>query len=286
MLQILSSKNGHAAGTRVREIGAFALSRLGFQRTTGEIIKWLDREPIEAVRRQLSHALERSCTASAADELLQRWKTPTRESRPWLAKAGSYAGDRSSATDALLSIASTSDDAGAEALVSLAKMGQRFPKLAECLVASNPYIRMNAALVRVFGDGSIIDRLKAIYQEASAHPLERVMIAASLAILRTPASVEMLHRDLVEAANQPEIQRRADTFFAHRFIQAAILDGLAAAGIGPDTLHDAWAVEFEPLGTLPIASDWCNGRKRRGIQLGNRAKHLLRISFAQGIHVI
>jgi hypothetical protein len=236
---------------RVREFGAQILASLGFQRTVGPVAAWLGREPVMSVRSALLHALERSTTAEGADALLAFF-ADCGEGGLYLAKAAWRARDRSGAIAALHALAE-GDGAGAvEALVSLARLGERHAALAPALESHDEYARVNATLAFAYlADRSVVTRLEAMQREA-ASATERVTLAAALAMLGAPDGAARLHRQLVAAAAETDYFKRLDLFAAHRFLQDAVLDGLAAGDEASQVALEAWRGEIVPLD--PIAA--------------------------------
>lgn len=236
---------------RVRDFGARILASLGFQRTVGPVAAWLGREPVLSVRSALLHALERSATAEGADALVAFF-ADRGEGGPYLAKAGWRALDRDGAIAALRAVADSDGDGPGEALVSLARLGERHSTLATALESHVEYARANAALALAYlGDRSSATRLDAMQREA-ATATERVAIAAALAVLGRPDGAAHLHRQLVAAAAETDYFKRLDLFAAHRFLQDAVLDGLAAGDEASRETLEAWRAEIAPFD--PIAA--------------------------------
>jgi hypothetical protein len=235
---------------RVRDFGAQVLASLGFQRTVAPIDAWLRREPLRGVRLSLLHALERSDTPAAADALLEHFDRASDETWAYLPRVGSYATDKKRAVTALSEIADDDDVAAAEALVALARLGHRHERLMESLDAHDPYRRLNAALgVAYLGDAGARSRLSAMQREAAA-PIERVFLAAALAMLAKPDGVTELAQELGTAASASDYEQRVDLFFMHRYLQTAVLDALGAAGAHDEPLT-AWRAEMEALKPIP-----------------------------------
>ncbi len=249
--EILGQWSGHGHW-RVRDFGAQVIASLGFRRTTTPVVEWLGRETVPRVRASLLHALERNETAHGADTLIEHFNRSDREGLPYLAKAAWRASDRGAAIAALkVIIASDNDSAGAEAMVSLARLGQSHAQLKPALDSGDNYRRLNAALaVAYLGDKSVLGRLTAMRNEA-AGPFERVCLAAALAILGIPEGAQTLHREVAQAAGAREFDQRVDLFFMHRYLQTAVLDGLAAGGAQTSDLLEAWRAEMEPLEPVP-----------------------------------
>lgn len=155
------------------------------------------------------------------------------------------------ALKALETIAAGDGPPAAEALVSMARLGHRSGRLSEALDAHDDYRRLNAALaVAYVGERAEEDRLLAMLREA-ASPTERVYLAAALAILTQPTGAVELHTELSAAASLLEFDKRLDIFFLHRFLQMAILDGLAASKADGAEFLKAWHAETEPLEPVP-----------------------------------
>jgi len=240
----------HHAHWRVRDFGAQVLASLGFQRTLTAIVDWLQRESLPSVRSNLLHALERSETTEGADVLLDHFST-NGEGAAYVAKAAWRANDKNRAERALITIADTKGVAATEALVSLARLGNRHPQLSDALNSGDHYRRLNAALaVAHLGDQAAVGRLVAMQSEAST-PLERVCLAASLAILKKPDGPLQLQKELIATAGHDDYERRIDVFFLHRYLQNAILEGLAAGGSQTADALNAWRNELEPLEPSP-----------------------------------
>jgi len=237
---------------RVRDFGAQILASLGFQRTATPVIEWLRREPVRSVRNSLLHALERSETPSGADALIDNFNASSQEGRLYLAKAAWRASDKHRALIALNAVADGEDTtAGAEAVVSLARLGNRHAQLTKLLDSHDHYSRLNAALaVAYLGDRTALDRLVAMQREV-ATPLERIYLGAALAMLGKPNGSAELNTELVAAAGSQDFEKRVDLFFVHRYLQAAVLNGLAAGGEQSSHYFNAWRAELEPLDPMP-----------------------------------
>lgn len=237
---------------RVRDFGAQILASLGFQRTATPVIEWFRRESVQSVRISLLHALERSETASGADALIDHFNVSSLEGRPYLAKAGWRGSDKDRALIALNAIAEDEEStASAEAVVSLARMDHRNSRLNKMLDSHDHYSRLNAALaVAYLGDKNMSDQLIAMQREA-ATPLERIYLAAALAMLGKPNGAMELNAELVAAASSQDIEKRVDLFFLHRYLQVAVLNGLAAGGEQSSNYLNAWRAELEPLDLIP-----------------------------------
>lgn len=237
---------------RVRDFGAQILASLGFQRTATPVIEWLRREPVRSVRSSLLHALERSETASGADALIDHYNASSQEGQIYLARAAWRASDKNRALTALNAVADgQSSTAGAEAVVSLARLGHRYAQLTKMLDSHDPYSRLNAALaVAYLDDRKALERLVTMQREV-ATPLERIYLAAALAMLGKPNGAAELHANLIAAAGSEEFEKRVDLFFLHRYLQAAVLNGLAAGGEQSSNYLNAWRTELEPLDPIP-----------------------------------
>ena len=234
---------------RVREFGAQILASLGFQRTVTPVIEWLRWEPVQTVRGSLLQALERSGTARGADALIEHFNSSSQEGQFYLAKAAWRASDKNDALAVLYAVAHDEGAAGAEAVVSLARMGQRYAELSEMLDSHDDYRRLNAGLALAYlDDKSALDQLVAMQHEA-ATPFERIFLAAALAMLGKPNGAVGLNAEIVEAASAQDYEKRVDLFFVHRYLQTAVLDGLKTGG-AQNALH-AWRAEFEPLDPMP-----------------------------------
>jgi hypothetical protein len=113
------------------------------------------------------------------------------------------------------------------------------------------YLRLNAALaVAYLGDNNAFDRLVAMQREA-ATPVERVYLTAALAMLKQPNGAMELNEALVALAGSQEYGDGTDLFFMHRYLQEAVLDGLAAGGAQSNDFLNAWRAELEPLDPIP-----------------------------------
>ncbi len=236
---------------RVRDFGAQILASLGFQRTVTPVVEWLRREQIERVRKSLLHSLERSDTATGADVLIEHFESSGQEGRAYVAKAAWRASDKNRALAALNVIVNGDDSAAAEALVSLARLGHRDAYLVAALDSQDDYRRLNAALAFAYlGDQSAVKQLTAMQDEA-ATSIERVYLAAALAILGKPNGAAELNRELVAAASERDFDKRLDILFLHRCLQMAILDGLEAGKPQGDELLTAWRAELQPFDPVP-----------------------------------
>ena len=236
---------------RVRDFGAKILASLGFKRTVTSVIDWLRREPAPSVRVSLLHALERSETVTGADELIEHFNSFQQEGRPFLAKAAWRSSEKNRAFTALKAIVLDDDPAAAEALVSLARLGYRPTQIDKMLDSHKYYCRLNAALaIAYLGERNAADRLVAMQREA-ATPFERIFLAAALAKLGKPNGTTDLNEELVVAAGSRDYEKRVDLFFVHRYLQTAVLDGLAAGDEQNNDLLNAWRAEFEPLDPEP-----------------------------------
>jgi hypothetical protein len=70
-----------------------------------------------------------------------------------------------------------------------------------------------------------------------------------MAMLGKPNGAGELNDDLLAFASTREYDKRVDCFFVHRYLQAAILDGLKAGGA--QNYLNAWSVEMKPLDPIP-----------------------------------
>jgi nucleoside phosphorylase len=232
---------------RVRSFGARILSSLGYQRTVQPIVTWLGREPVKAIRDSLLHALERSDTSVGAEILLEHYLR-TNEGAPYVAKAAWRATDEQRAVEALNVISRAPGTAGREAVVSLAKLHHRAADLSARLDSPDSYCRLNAALGFAYlADRSGIERLAAMQREV-ASPLEKVILSAALSLLGRAGSPMELNRELIAAAAVPNYFERVDIFNIPRYLQRAILEGLAT---GERDISDAWKAEIEPFEPKP-----------------------------------
>lgn len=238
------SKHAH---WRVRDFGAQILASLGFQRTVRPVTEWLQREPVQSVRISLLHTLERSETVSGTDALIDHFTSSRQEGQPHIAKAAWRASDKNRALAVLNAVVKGDDPTSAEAVVSLARLGQRHPQLPRLLDSHDDYCRLNAALaVAYIGDRALLESVLTMQREA-ATPLERIGLAAAAAILGRPNGAIRLNSELVAAANSEDYFKRVDLFFVHRFLQLAVLDGLATGGEQSKNHLTAWRAEMEPL---------------------------------------
>jgi hypothetical protein len=239
---------------RIRWFGARILSSLGFLRTVGPIIEWLRTEQVPAIRTALMDALQRSQSAAGADALLDTFETTAGEGMQFFAQVGWLASDKMRAVKALTEISATGSNAGAEALVSLARLGFRHPELTRFLDSGDHYRRLNATLALGYlGDKQDLSRLTLMQTEA-ANPTERVYVAASVALLGMPGTAMRLHRELIAAAEETKVGERVDLFYMYRYLQNAVLGGLEAGGSESGVLLDSWRSELEPLEPLPTAA--------------------------------
>jgi hypothetical protein len=248
--QLLRDWSRHAHW-RVRWFGAQLLASLGFVRTVKPIIEWLRIEQVPRIREALLHALERSDSTAGADALLDVFESREGEGGQSLAKAGWRASDKDRARKALTSITNHDSIYGAEALVSLARLGTRHPELTKFLDSHDHYRRLNAMLALGYlGDPTEARRLTQMLGEASGR-LERIYVLAAMALLRTPEAALQLHRELIAAAEEPDFDKRIDVFFLHRYLQNAIVGGLEAGGQEIGSLPKCWRDEIEPLEPIP-----------------------------------
>jgi hypothetical protein len=239
------SKNDH---WRVRAFGAQVLASLGFMRILTPLIDWLKCEKLAPVRGSLLHALERTEREAGADALLEHYRSSDGEGRASVARSAWRASDKNAALAALREIAETS----AEAVVSLARLGDRHPRLEAMLDASDQYFRLNAALAAAYlGDKARVWHLTAMLNEASA-PIERVYLSSALAILGKPNGAADLNGELIAMSGASNYDDRLDVFFMHRYLQIAVLDGLQAGGQGAAELWRSWQQELEPLEPVPM----------------------------------
>ncbi|UWZ84231.1 carboxypeptidase-like regulatory domain-containing protein [Occallatibacter riparius] len=253
--QVLRDWSGHAHW-RVRWFGAQLLASLGFVRTVRPIVDWLRVEQVPRIRQSLLHALERSDSTAGANALLEVFESGEGEGGQSLAKAGWRASDKDRARKALTSISDQESIYGAEALVSLARLGTRHPDLAKSLESHDHYRRLNAMLALGYlGDPTEARRLTQMLGEAAGR-LERIYVSASIALLKAAGAAEQLHRELIAAAEEPEFGKRIDVFFLHKYLQNAILEGLEAGGAQTRELLESWRKEMEslpPIATAPEA---------------------------------
>jgi pimeloyl-ACP methyl ester carboxylesterase len=153
--------------------------------------------------------------------------------------------------DALQTIANGNDTPASEALVSLARIGQRHARLEAMLDSPDQYYRLNAALAAAYlGDKARTWHLTEMLNEASA-PIERVYLQSALAIMGRPNGAAELHRELIAMASEPDFNKRLDIFFMHRYLQMAVLDGLQAGGESAAGLWHVWHDELQPLDPVP-----------------------------------
>ncbi len=236
---------------RVRSFGAQILAGLGFLRTVTPILEWIRNEQLGKVRLDLLHALERSESPAGADVLLDHFNRTNGEGAMYLARVAWRANDRPQCVKVLTTLANSDDTVGAEALVALARMGQRHPKLNDSLDSPDNHRRLNAALaIAYLRDKDAPFRLKAMQGEA-ARPIERIYVAAALALLGAPGSALQLHRELITAADVSDFFLRVDLFFVHRYLQNAVLEGLEAGGAEAREICEAWRGELQPLEPVP-----------------------------------
>lgn len=240
---------------RVRSFGASVLAALGFGRIVAPTASWLRRESVTEVRNGLLIALARSGTTEGADVLLEHLEEGPPDRPGAAARAIWRAGDKDRARRALLQLPEESWEPHAERLVSLARLGQRHPRLAEQLDSPQPYVRLCAALAHAYlGDQAIRPRLAAMRGEA-AGGFESAFLAAALAILGEPGAGPVLHRALVAASAETDFTRSADPYDWHAFLQEAVLAGLASSGGENDPLLEVWRTEFTPFDPIcrPVA---------------------------------
>jgi hypothetical protein len=238
---------------RVRSFASRILSSLGFLRTVSPIVEWLHTEQVPGIRAALLDALQRSESTAGADALLDTFET-TGEGTQSFAKVGWRASDKKRALKALKAISAIDSSVGAEALVSLARLGFRHPELTQFLDSGDHYRRLNAMLALGYlGDQQDLRRLTLMQAEA-ANPTERVYVAASVALLGMPGAAMQLHRELIAAAEETDVDRRVDVFYMYRYLQNAVLGGLEAGGSETSVLLDSWRSELESLEPIPNAA--------------------------------
>ena len=236
---------------RVRDFGAQILASLGFGRSLIPVVEWLEREKLATVRASLLHALERTERKAGADALLEHYSATNGEGSAYVARSAWRAGDKQKAIAALREIAGA-EGRSAEAVVSLARLEQRHPRLEAMLDSTDQYSRLNAALaVSYLGDIASVPQLTGMLNEASA-PVERVYLSSALAILGGANGAEGLNRELITMASAPKFDDRMDLFFMHRYLQVGVLDGLRAEGPSSAELLLAWQQELEPLEPFPV----------------------------------
>jgi len=194
--------------------------------------------------------LERAENSSSADALLKHYEE-NQEGEAYVARSAWRAPSKERALRALQAIAGGTGTAAAEAMVSLARLGDRYAKLSSALDSQDPYRRLNAALAAGYlGDQAEIERLAAMLQEA-ASTIEKVFLSAALAMLGRPNGATALNDELVAAGSAPEYEKRLDIFFLHRYLQTAILDAFRARDSEGIEHLDAWQPELEPLEPVP-----------------------------------
>jgi HEAT repeat protein len=269
--EVLRSWSSHPHW-RIREFGAHILSTLGFQRTQTPIVAWLRRELVQPIRSRLLHALERMGTAAAANVLLDYY-LESNEGGAYVAKSAWRAKDKAPAVKALNRIARDGGAFGAEALVSLGRLGEHHQGLLNTLEAGNDYSRLNAALALGYlRHTASIPRLVLMQAEASG-ALERIALAAALALMKHPdAALELQNQLTIPAANAPDVWS-ADMFLMHRYLQEAVLDGLEAGEEQTREALTAWRAEFAPLEPVakPVISPAASvARQRPGSQGSSR----------------
>ncbi|BCM88879.1 hypothetical protein IAD21_00721 [Abditibacteriota bacterium] len=247
--QILRNWSTHAHW-RVRDFGAQILAVLSFGRVVKPVVEWLHREPVPSVRASLLRALGNSATPSGAEALIEHFLSE-QEGGQFVAQSVWRAHDKDRAIKVLTKIADGEGVAATEALVSLGRLGQRHARFAESSQSHDHYFRLNAALAYAYlCDRSMLPLIESMQGEA-ATPLERLYLQAALAILGKPNGAVELHRTLMDTAEEPNFQKRVDVFFLHRFLQQAVIDGLAAGREHSPELLDSWRSELEPFTPIP-----------------------------------
>src|SRR5262249_52423712 len=144
---------------------------------------WLGREKVARIRKHLLWALETGNTTMGANVLLDAFEAQG-EGGEYLARAAHRASDRGSAARALTMVAGQRNTtAAAEAVVALARIDERHAELEQRLDSADYYVRLNAALAAAYLDErALVDRLRIMQREAGP-AMERLMLAAALAIL-------------------------------------------------------------------------------------------------------
>jgi hypothetical protein len=236
---------------RVRDFGAQVLASLGFTRIVSPVVEWLRREEVPTIRRSLLHALERTEREAGADALLEHFLASDEEGRANVARSAWRATDKSEAEAALMRIGDGGDNAAAESMVALARMGHRHPRLETSLDSGDRQFRLNAALaVAYLGDTAKLPHLSAMLRESAA-PVERVFLVSALAILGRPNGAAELNSELIAMSNATGFDDRLDIFFMHRYLQIAVLDGLQRGGDAAAELWQVWHDELQPLDPVP-----------------------------------
>jgi hypothetical protein len=236
---------------RVRLAGAAILAALHFQRTLTPIVAWLQRERVQRTRSPLLYALELIGTPVAADALLSFFLEHG-EGAGFVARTAWRATDKAAAMRSLNQIAAGGGTEGAEAIVSLSRLGERHTSLLNLADSHQEYYRLNAALALAYlQERNEIPRLAVIQRETDS-PLERIGLAAALAM----PEHERAAQDLCSALSLPGLNQSeswfVDLFGLHRYLQEAILDGLAAGGESTREALSAWRAEIEPFD--PVAA--------------------------------
>jgi hypothetical protein len=237
---------------RIRWFGAQILASLKLQRTVALTIEWLRREQVPIIRGALLDALQRSETVAGANALLETFEA-IHEGAPYFAKVGWLASDKELAAKALNNISDSRSAEGAEALVSLARLGFRHQGLKLFLDSHDYYNRLNAMLALGYlGDIRDLPRLVQMQTEA-ANPMERIYAAASIALLGQVGSAKRLHHELIVGAERTDYFQRVDIFQVHGHLQSAVLGGLEACGQEARPFLEAWRTELEPFESIANA---------------------------------
>jgi nucleoside phosphorylase len=232
---------------RLRQFGAMILRGLAFQRTQASLITWLQREPVERTRTALIGALEHSASRVGADAILEHFER-TKEGSRALARIGWRTEHKERALSALDRIVEAERTYRGEALVSMARMGERHSRVSELLTSTDHYERLTAALALAYlNDEKAIPMIDSLRQEA-ARPLETVFLNIALAILGDRAAGLRLNAELSAAATVDDSRNLVDVFFLDGFLQEALLSGLkASAGASTPRALEAWTAELRPL---------------------------------------
>jgi hypothetical protein len=230
---------------RVRSFGAAILSALGSSLVLSRTADWLRKEPLLEVRDHLASALGNSGTEEGANILLEFVEAGRTEGAN-VAAAGLWrATDKSRAARALIKLAEKpSTVSGSEALVSLARLGQRHSRLLELLEAPNSYTRQNAAIACAYLQLGFVRQKIFEMSQNSGDQSERIMLATALAMLFEPSGASYLHHTLI-SGSRANLSFDLANYKQH--IKDAVLAGFAASGEESRLLLEAWRAELAPL---------------------------------------
>ncbi|KIP16525.1 PGAP1-like family protein [Burkholderia sp. MSHR3999] len=240
-----SNENTH---WRVRYLGAGIVASAAFERTTYPVDEWLQRESDPDVRSNLFLALASADSAVGAEALLARYLQYHRtEGLGALSRSLWRCNDRDAAIAELESLGMQSVESYPALVVSLARLGRRFPNLESLLSSDSFFVRANAALaIGYLRDGNYRNRLRSQLREAAA-PIERICVAAALLMVDASSTESELHNELVAACDHEDIRFRIDPYFLWGYIKEAILDAFMSVNSKDTLVMDGWRREFQPL---------------------------------------